>query len=133
MYGTLELVVMGLITLAIMMGSISTLITIDKRREYLRVGKGLRMAAGQIAIICYLLWFGYLGRTMDHVGELMTILTWVTVVWKLFAFMRYLAAIENPRTATIRSSSEIVVDTISMLVQTFGISLMFGLALAYGS
>lgn len=132
MYDTLELVIMGLIVALNVIGAIAILATIDKPRQYVRLGEGLRAAVAQVLVMGFLFWFGYLGRTMEQVGELMTIITWIVVFGKLFSFMAYLGTINSLAHATKRSTGAMVWTTISVTAQLTLVSLMFGLALAYG-
>jgi hypothetical protein len=133
MYSTLELVIMGLIVALNLAGSIAILTTIDKRREYVPLGEGLRAAVMQLTLIGFLLWFGFLGRNMETVGELMTIVTFVAAGWRIGGFLTYLGLIENPKYATVRTPAGMIWATISTMISLSSVSLMFGLALAYGS
>lgn len=130
MYNILDLVVMGLIVLSTVVGAIVILATMEKPRSYVALGEGIRQAVMQLMIIGFLLWFGFLGRDIGH--GLMTVTTWVLVGWKICVFLNYLSKIENSSCATIRSTDQVIWGTISVMVQTAGVSLMFGLALAYG-
>lgn len=130
MYSVLDLVITGVLTLLSVIGSASVIATIDKPRAYVTTREGIRVLMIQIGIILWLLWFGFEGRTIGH--GLMSVLTWSVVAWKLLSLFRTTGTIENPHYARVRSPRVMVMDSISTTVQTSGMALMFGLALAYG-
>lgn len=131
MYSTLDLAVQAFLTLIYLASTIMVLSTLEKPMAFVSARQGIMNLVTATLIISFLFWFGYQGRTLPHgVGLAMTGATWTAVALALSAMFQSVNRIDKP--SKTRSPGRMVMTSLLALIETSAISLMFGLAVAFG-